>query len=154
MYTTVRHIRKCLNAVILQWKRAVCCPLIRHVLHSAFRVPGNARSSSALEIAPTRLATPCAVVSGHGPSWTTIPSGCSFLLFSLPGHLVHPQSLLPPHPHTTDSNKKQNSFPPCTGSCLSRARFMYFRCTGIIPEVHRESNSMLSSSRRSTSFGI
>jgi hypothetical protein len=151
MYTTVRDIRKCLNAVISQWKRVV---LIGHVVHSAFRVPGNARSSSALEIAPTHLTTPRAVVDGYGPSWTTIPSGCSFLLFSLPGHLVHPQSLLSPHPQTTDGNKKQNSFSPCTGSCISRARFVHFRCTGSIPEVHRESNSMLSSSRHSTSFGI
>ena len=38
--------------------------LIRHVAHSASRVPGNACSSSALEIAPTYLTTPCAVVSG------------------------------------------------------------------------------------------
>jgi len=51
MYTTVRkYPRECLNAVILQWKRVV---LIGHVVHSAFRVPGNARSSGALEIAPT-----------------------------------------------------------------------------------------------------
>jgi hypothetical protein len=152
MYCTVRNIRKCLNAVNCSTVETSC--LFRHVVHSTFRVPGNVRSSSALEVAPTHLTTPCAVVSGYGPSWTTIPSGGSFLLFSFIGHLVHPQSLLSPHPQTTDGNKKQNSFPPCTGSCFSRARFVHFGCTGSISEVHRESNSVLSSSRHSTSFGI
>ena len=103
---------------------------------------------------PHTSLNPLSVVSGYGPSWTTIPSGCSFLLFFLPGHLVHPQSLLSPHPQTTDGNKKQNPFPPCTGSYISRARFVHFRCTGSIPEVHRGSNSMVSGSRHSTSFSI
>jgi hypothetical protein len=43
MYITVRNIRKCLNAVILQWKRVVCCAF--NPPRRPFRIP-SARQCS------------------------------------------------------------------------------------------------------------
>jgi hypothetical protein len=127
--------------------------LTRHVVpseHSECR--DDARSSGTIEAAHIHLTIPCVPVTGHGgPS---SPLGRSFLLFFLLGHLVYPQSLLSFHPQITHCNKKQNAFPPCYSSCFSRPRFAQFRCIGSIPEVYRESDSVLSSSRHSTSFGI
>ena len=53
MYTTVPNIRKCLNAVILQWKRVVLTSPRSATLSIPYpECLGNARSSTALEVAP------------------------------------------------------------------------------------------------------
>lgn len=106
-----------------------------------------------IEAAHIQLRTSCVPVTGNGLGGKASPLACSYLLFFLSGHPVYPQSLLSFHPQTTCCNKKETSFPPCSGSCISRARPVRFRCTRSIPGVHRECDSVLSSSRHSMSFG-
>ncbi len=127
---------------------------IRHVVHSVSRVPGQCSLQHRFRSRTPHISQLLVPVNGHGPSRTTSPSGCPSLLFPFSSYLVCPQSLLSLHPQATGGNKKQSSSPPCTDYCISRARFVHFRCTGSIPEVYRTSNSLLSSSRHSTSFGI
>ena len=100
------------------------------------------------------LTLPFILGFAYGLGGTAYPLGPPFLLFSLSGRLVHPQSLLSSRPSITDNNTKQNAFPPCPGSCISGAGFVRLGSTGSIPEVHRECDSLLSSSRHSLSFSI
>lgn len=100
------------------------------------------------------LTLPFILGFAYGLGGTTCPLGPPFLLFSLSGRLVHPQSLLSSRPSITHSNTKQNAIPPCSGSCISGAGIVCLRSTGSILELHGESDSLLSSSRHSVSFSI